>query len=81
MEEEMSRCAMEAADEIKEESTEMMPIAISDPPETGGVDAMKTGKGNLLRNAGTMARKAIGRASAGKSAPIRKEPDPNQDPD
>ena len=71
---EASRCAMEASDEIKEGGTEVMPTAIPDPPETGGVEAMRTGKGNLLRSAGTMARKATGRASAGRSTPIRIKP-------
>ena len=73
---EVSRCAMEAADEIKEGGTEMMPTAIPDPPKTGGVGATRTGKGNPPRNAGTVARKAIGRVSAGKRAPIRIEPVP-----
>ena len=71
---EASRCAMEAADGTKEEGTEVMPTAIPDPPETGGVEAMKTGKGNPSRNAGTLARKATRRASAGKNALIRIEP-------
>ena len=73
-----SRCAKEAADGTKEECTEMMPTAIPDPPEIGGVEPMKTDKGNLPRNAGTMARKAKGRESVGKSALIRKEPDPDR---
>ena len=71
---EASRCAMEAANEIKVEGTEMMPTTIPDPPEIGGVEAMRTGKGNPPRSAGTMARKATGRASAGRSAPIRIKP-------
>ena len=74
VEEEASRCAMEAADEIKVEGTETMPTAIPDPPETGGVEAMRTGKGKPSRSAGTMARKVTRKASAGKSAPIRREP-------
>ena len=43
---EVSRCAMEAADRTKEEGTEVMPTAIPDPLETGGVEAMRTDKGN-----------------------------------
>ena len=74
---EASWCAMEAADEIKVEGTEVMPTTILDPLETRGVEAMKTGKGNPSRNAGTSARKATGRASAGKSAPIQRERDPD----
>ena len=76
MEDEASRCTMEAADEIMVEGTETMLTAIPDPPETGGVEAMRTGKGNPPRNTGTVARKAIGRASARKNAPIRIEPGP-----
>ena len=45
VEDEASRCAMEVADEIKVEGTETMLTAISDPPETGGVEAMRTGSG------------------------------------
>ena len=71
---EASRCAMEAADGTKEEGTEVMPTAIPDPPETGGVEAMKTGKGNPSRNVGTVARKATRRASSRRNAPIRREP-------
>ena len=76
MEDEASRCAMEAADEIKEGSTEMMRTTTMDPPETGGVEAMGTGKGKPSRSAGTVARKATRKASAGRNAPIRREPGP-----
>ena len=58
VEDEASRYAIEAADEIKEEGTEMMPTATPDPPETGGVEAMRTDKGKPSRSAGTVARKA-----------------------
>ena len=81
VEDEASRCAMEAADEIKEGGTEVMPTAIPDPPETEGVEAMRTGKGKPSRSAGTVARKATEKASAGKSAPIRREPGPETVPD
>ena len=67
-------CAMEPADEIKEGGIEVMPTATPDPPETGGVEAMRTGKGKPSRSAGTVARKATGKASARRSAPIRREP-------
>ena len=70
---EASRCAMEA--------TEVIPTAILDPPETGGVEAMKTGKGNPSRNAGTVARKVIGTASVGRSSLIRREPGLDPVPD
>ena len=65
---------MEATDGTKEEGTEVMSITILDPPETGGVEAMKTGKGNPMWNVGTMARKAPRRASYGRSVPIRRGP-------
>ena len=74
VEDEASRYAMEAADVIKEGGTEVMPTATPDPPETGGVDAMRTGKGKSSRSADTVARKATEKESAGKSAPIRREP-------
>ena len=68
---------MQAADGIKVEGTEVMPTAIPDPSETGGVEAMKTGKGNPPRNACIVARKATERTSAGKSVLIRREPGPD----
>ena len=73
VEDEASRCAMEATDEIKEGGTEVMPTATLDPPETGGVEAMRTGKGKPSWSVGTVARKAIGRANAGRSALIKRE--------
>ena len=77
MEDEASRCAMEATDQIKEGGTEVMQTEIPNPPETGGVEAMRTGKGKPSRSVCTMARKAIGRASAGRSALIQIEPGPD----
>ena len=68
VEDEVNRCAMQATDK---EGTNEMPTAIPDPPEAGGVEARQP------RIAGTVARKATGRASAERSAPIRKEPDPD----
>ena len=76
VEDEASRCAMEAADDIKEGSSNVMPTTTPDPPEIGGEEVMRTGKGKPSRSAGTVARKAIGKASAGRSAPIRREPGP-----
>mgnify|MGYP000394385351 FL=1 len=53
-----------------------IPTVVSDPPEVGGVEAApETGKESLPRNAGTVARKATRRASAGKIAPIWRKPD------
>ena len=80
-EDEASRCAMEAADEIKKGGTEVMPTVTLDPPETGGVEAMRTGKGKPSRSVSTVARKATEKASAGKTVPIRREPDPETVPD
>ena len=75
---EASRCAMEAGNGSKEEGIVVMATAIPDPPEAGGVEAEpKTGKGNQLQNAGIVARKATRRASAGRSAPIRRKPNPD----
>ena len=74
---EASRCAMEAATRSRKKGTKVMLTAIPDPSKTGGVEAMKTGKGNPPRNAGTVARKAITRVSVGRSAPIRRKPDPD----
>ena len=72
---------MEAADGIMEEGTEVMPTATPDPPETGGVEAMRTGKVKPSRSAGTVARRATRKVSAGRSAPIRREPYPETVPD
>ena len=73
VEDKASRCAMEAADEIKEGGTEVMPTATPDPLEAGGVEAMRTAKGKPSRSASIVARKATGKESAGKSALIRRE--------
>ena len=74
-----SRCAIEAADGIKEQGTEVMLIATPNPPETGGVEATRTGKGNLLQNTSTGARKATSTVSVGSSAPIQRKLDPDPD--
>ena len=70
---------MEVVDRIKEEDTEVMLTTIPDPPETGGVELTRTNKGNPPRNTGIVARKATRGASAGRSAPIRRKPDPDLD--
>ena len=75
VEDEASQCAMEAADGIKEEGTEVMPAAILDPPEIEGIEVTRTNTGNLPQNAGTVAREATRKVSAGKNAPIRINPD------
>ena len=61
VEDEASRYAMEAADVIREEGTEVMPTATPNPPEIGGVEAMRTGKGKSSQSVGTMARQATGK--------------------
>jgi hypothetical protein len=63
-------CAMEAIDR---DGTRELPTAIPDPPEAGGVEA------SPLWIAGIVARKATGRASAGRSAPSREEQRPGPD--
>ena len=66
---------MEAADVRKEEGKVMMLTTILDPPKARGVKvASRTGKGNLPRNVGTVARR---RVSVGRSAPIQRNPDPD----
>ena len=79
MADEANRCAMEAAEGSKGEGIVVMPTTIPNPPEIGGVEAMRTGKGNPPRNAGIVARKATTRASAGRSAPIQRKLDPDSD--
>jgi hypothetical protein len=63
---------MEATDK---EGIRRMPTAIPDPPEVGEVEA------SLPWIAGIVARKATGRASAGRSAPSREEPRLDPDPE
>ena len=53
----------------------MMPTTIPSPPEIGGVEATRTGKGNPSRNVGIVATKATRRVSAGRGAPTRRKPD------
>ena len=81
VEDEASQHAMEAVDVIKEGGTEVMPTTTPDPPEPGGVVAMRTDKAKPSRSASTVARKATRKAIGGKSAPIRREPDPETVPD
>ena len=76
VEDEASRCTMEAANENKEGGTEVTPTATRDPPETGGVEAMRTDRERPSRSAGKVARKATEKASAGRSTPFRRELDP-----
>ena len=81
VEDEASRHAMEAADGIMEEGTQVMPTATPNPPETGGVEAMRTGKVKPSRSVGIVATKGTEKASGGKSGPIHREPGPETVPD
>ena len=69
----VSRHAMEAADVIIEGGTEVMPTPTLDPPETGGVEAMRTDRGRPSQSADIVARKAIEKASVRRGRPIRKK--------
>jgi hypothetical protein len=60
---------------IDKEGIRGMSTAILDPPEAGGVVASQPWI------AGIVARKATGRASAGRSVPSRGEPRPDPAPD
>ena len=58
----------------------VMPTAIPNPLEVGGVEAeLKNSTGNHPRNAGIVARKATMRVNVGTSAPIRRKPDLDAD--
>ena len=58
-----------------------MPTATTDPPEPGGVEAMRTDRGRPSRSTGSVARKATEKATARRSAPIWREPDSETVPD
>ena len=58
----------------KEEGIVVMSTTIPDPLEAGGVEAASR-KIYPPRNAGIVARKATKRASAGRSASIRRKPE------
>ena len=76
------RCAIEAADKTKIERIVVMPTLVPDLPEAGVVEtAPETGKQYPPQKVGPVARKATGRESAGRSAPIRREPVPKTVPD
>ena len=82
MEDEVVRNAMVASDKSRKEGTKEVPISIPDPPHGGEVKAApEIGKQRLTWNACIVVRRATRRVSAGRSAPIRKEPDPEMVPD
>ena len=74
---EAGRHAMEAAGKTRNKGTENVPTTVPDPPGAGGVMAApEDGKRRLQRNAGTVAKRATEKASAGENEPIRTNPDP-----
>ena len=65
---------MEATDMSRTRGIIEMSTTVPDPPRVGGVKVMlEAGKGRPQRTVGTMARRAVERASAGKSAAIQIE--------
>ena len=74
---EAGRLAMVAAGKSKTEGTKNVPIAIPDPPQAGGVKAApEAGKQRLTRNSSIVVKRATEKVSAGRSVPIRTDPDP-----
>ena len=67
-----------AADKSRREGKEVVPTAVLDPPQAGGVmDESEIGKQRPKRNSGIVARRSTRRVSAGRSASIRRKPDPD----
>ena len=67
---------MEEDNKSKIEGILVMSTVVLNPPKARRVEAApETGKESPPRNAGTVARKATRKASAGKSVPIRIYPD------
>ena len=63
-------------DKSRKEGIEEMPIEVPDPPQAGGVTVEpEIGKQRPKRNASIVARTATRKASARKSASIRRKPD------
>ena len=70
------RHAMVVIDKSRKEGIEEMPIEVPDPPQAGGVTVEpEIGKQRPKRNASIVARTATRKASARKSASIRRKPD------
>ena len=64
------------ADKSRTEGTEIMPTTTPDPPQAGGAKAVpEADMQNPTRNAGIVAKRATEKASAGRSALIRINPD------
>ena len=73
---EVGRHALEATDKNKIEGMKVVSTTVPDPPEARGVKgAPETSKESPRRNAGIVARKTTGRASAGRRRLIQINPD------
>ena len=78
VEDEVGRLATVEADKSRKEGIEEVPTIVLNPPQAGGVMAApEIGKQRLMRNAGIVERGPTRRASAGRSAPIQRKPDPD----
>ena len=76
VEDELDRHALVAADKSRKEGIDVVPTAVLDPPQAGGVTVEpEIGKQRPKRNASIVARTATRKASARKSASIRRKPD------
>ena len=66
------------ADKTKKEGTKEVLKGVLNPRQAGGVKVTpEIGKQRPTRNAGIVARRTTRRASAGRNALIRKNPDPD----
>ena len=76
VEDEVDRHTIVEANKSRKEGTEGVLTVVLDLPQAGGVKAApEIGKQKLTRNVGIVARKATMRASVGRSAPSRINPD------
>ena len=71
MEEGLDRHTLVAIDKSRKEGTEVVPIAVPDHPQVGGVKAApEISKQRPNKNVGIVAGKATTRVSARRSVPI-----------
>ena len=71
VEDEVDRHAIVATDKSRKEGTEVVPIAVPDHPQVGGVKAApEISKQRPNKNVGIVAGKATTRVSARRSVPI-----------
>ena len=74
VEDEVDRHAIVATDKSRKEGTEVVPIAVPDHPQVGGVKAApEISKQRPNKNVGIVAGKAIEKASVRRGRPIRKK--------